>query len=404
MSVDVYDTNAAGEEEYVPAVIRLARTGSQSCRHPFRIQLSMGHGAASCPCITSGYERNTCGTCVCCPRCLEQWKPDTMPRAPHGPTGDYDRFPDVYIADVFYKPWYRRTAYADGAVAACMTEDAALAGLDALERAYPTVAAWITLYPIHVALYMKWTRMAARLAGWMTRRALYFTPGGVYAHMSMHLTRADIAETPMYNHGDQFAREALEGDHNIAYFLHARDSQYSNINLSNVDLFISRWLQQCKDASVKEELIQLFGYIWASSTRHWCVLEGESFYSDTVRRALRRVAHNSSGVATIMRIAHWQRVDQRGYLWHSTRTQCGMCRLHADETARNAAMFRPNEGAASAYERVLVYADALRRRRLWGVLFCAARLLSKARAVHYVPGIGSAYKEAAARFAVLTAV
>lgn len=334
-----------------------------------------------------------------------------MIHAPHTSKGDYDKFPDVYIADSFYKPWYKqKTGYAivlpydfeHHASEQCMTEELALAGLDALEVEFPHMKAWITLYPLHVALYMGWMCIAARLGTWMTRRMMYFTPGGVYADMAQTLTRDDILKTALYHNNGEFDRplEALEGDWNLPYFLHVRDAYYIGIGVSNPDLFISHIMRDMSGVEL-DNLIEVLGYIWASNSRHWCMIEGESFYNESVRRVLLRVAHGVNG-SVITRINHWQRFERRCYSWHSTRTQCRLCRagltLHAN--THPSRMMLKFGMESSPYMRVLMYADLLRRRRLWGVLFCAARLVPKARAVRYIPGIGSAYKEAAARFAL----
>lgn len=326
-----------------------------------------------------------------------------MIHAPHGSKGDYDKFPDVYIADSFYKPWYKqKTGYAivlpydfeHRASEMCMTEELALAGLDALEIEFPHMKAWITLYPIHVALYMRWTRMASRLATWMTQRMMYFTPGGVYADMAQTLSRDDILKTPLYHNNGEFDRplEALEGECNLPYFLHVRDAYYTGIGVSNPDLFISHIMRDVSGVEL-DNLVEVLGYIWASNSRHWCMIEGESFYNESVRRVLLRVAHGVNG-SVITRINHWQRFERRCYSWHSTRTQCRLCPAQPSQM-----MFRVGM-EPSPYTRVLLCADLLRRRRLWGVLFCAARLVPKARAVRFVPGIGSEYKEAAVRFAI----
>ena len=393
--------NVVDLETYVDNVKECAQNTSQACSHPLRIQLSAGH-TVSCPCIQSGYERNTCGRCITCPRCLEQWQPETMHHAPHGSKGNYVNFPEIYIADVFYKPWYKqKTGYAiilpfdfkHGAAESCVSEDIVMAGLDVLEHDFPGMKAWITLYPIHIALYLQWKRVARRLAEWMTRRSMYFAPGGQYAEFAQTLLRTDIQGIPIYNQGNQFDHpvEALEGEHNLPYFLHFRDSYYSNIKLTNPDTWITYWM---RDACAEDlsELIEFFGYIWASNSRQWCTIEGESFYSESVRNVLCRVAHSGSG-ATIIRVNHWQRLDRSCHIWHSLRTQCRLCRR--DEYVSNLIRF---DSASTPYERVLAYADGLRRRRHWGVLFCAARLLPKARAVRFVPGIGSVYKEAESRF------
>lgn len=393
---------------YVAEVKECARKTSQFCSHPLRIQLSAGH-TVSCPCIQSGYERNTCGQCITCPRCLVQWQPESMTHAPHGNKGNYENFPEIYIADVFYKPWYKqKTGYAivlpydfeHNASEQCMTEDVALAGLDILEAEFPHMKAWITLYPVHVALYLRWMRMAARLGTWMTRRMMYFTPGGTFASMAQSLTHDDITTTSLYHNRGEFDRpvEALEGDWNLPYFLHVRDSYYIGLGVSNPDLFISHVMRNMSGTEL-ENFVESFGYIWASNSRHWCMVEGESFYNESVRRVLQRVAHGPNG-SVITRINHWQRFERRCYSWHSTRTQCRLCRVGSAPhgNTQPAQMMLRVGLEASPYTRVLAYADLLRRRRLWGVVFCAARLFPKARAVRFVPGIGSAYKEAAMRF------
>lgn len=381
---------------YVAKVKECARKISFLCSHPLRIQLSAGHVSA-CTCTCTGYERKTCGQCITCPRCLEQWQPETMRHAPHGNKGNYDNFPEVYIADVFYKPWYmQKTGYAillpfdfkHGAAESCISEDIVMAGLDILEDEFPNMKAWITLYPIHIALYQQWKRVARRLAEWMTRRMLYFTPGGHYAELAQTLSCTD-------NQGNQFDRpiEALEGEHNLPYFLHFRDSYYSTIKLTNPDLYITYWMRDVCDTEL-DRLVELFGYIWASNTRHWCTIEGESFYSESVRSVLGRVAHCTNDTI-ITRVNHWQRLDRSCRVWHSMRTRCQLCRRGCpDESVSHLIRY----AGTSPYERVLAYADSLRRRRHWGVLFCAARLLPKARAVRFVPGIGSVYKDAAARY------
>lgn len=394
------DTNT-----YVAAVKKLAQNESLSCYHPFRVQLSIGH-PCSCDCIESGYERNTCSTCVKCPRCYTQWDPDTMStHGTHGSKGNYENFPDVYIADIFFKPWCTRlpggTAligpydFKHGSATLVMNEDEALAGLDALESEFPLMRAWISLYPVHIALYARWIRMAARLGDWMTRRSLYFTAGGAYAEFAQTLSRADINKTHLYCQGGRLDRpiEALEGEWNLPYFLHVRDAFCVSVGLTNPDLYVTAWLAEVGTGAVVS-LIELFGRIWAANARHWAMLEGECFYYYAPRNALGRIAHTHDG-RRITQLKHWHNYATTAQMWHSARTSdgCGLCRLAAPfETSRG------HDWPFGFYERMLAYADRIRRRRLWGVLFCAARLLSKARAVRYVPGIGSAYKEAEVRF------
>jgi hypothetical protein len=393
--------------QYVERVKKLAQDESQSCHHPFRVQLSQGH-PDTCTCIQSGYERNTCGACVKCRICHTQWKPESMTaHATHGPKGDYEKFPDVYIADVFFKPWFTRqpggTAligpydFKHGCAKLVMTEDESLAGLDALEAEFPLMRAWIGLYPIHIALYARWIRMASRLGEWMSRRSLYFTAGGPYCEMSQTLTRYDINSTYLYCQGNRVDKpiEALEGSWNLPYFLHVRDAFCVSVGLTNPDMYITTWLGELPTGAVRE-FTELFGRIWASNTRHWAMLEGECFYYYAPRNVLGRVAHTYDG-QRITQLKHWHNYDMRARSSHSVRTSsgCGLCRSAGTGVGDSGRDWPPG-----IYERVLAYADRVRRRRLWGVLFCAARLLPKARAVRYVPGIGSAYKKAAAEFAI----
>lgn len=295
------------------------------------------------------------------------------------------------IADIFYKPWFVRSPHLHYAVVlpfdfeyngafACMNEDEVLAGLDDLEHEFPPIKAWITLYPIHIALYMKWQRVARRLGEWMTRRMMYFTPGGEYSDQSQSIYEC---EHPIDEPCEAF------GECNLPQFLRSRDILYSNIVLTNADLFIKRWLETTYDHTERESLIELFGYIWASNSMYWCKLEGQSFYSDYVRNILRMVAHTKN-YTTIMRLKHWQNYDKRQLLVHTGYTKCRFCPSSIESNITISTI--------TDFERVLEYAFRLRARRLRGLFFCAARLIPKARAVRYVPGIGSYYKEAAAQF------
>jgi hypothetical protein len=325
--------------------------------------------------------------------------------ATHGPKGDFENFPEVYIADVFFKPWFSRLPggpaligpydFKHGMSKLMISEDEALAGLDALEAEFPLMRAWITLYPIHIVLYARWLRMAARLGDWMSRRSLYFTAGGPYCEMAQTLTRNTIQNTHLYGQGNRLDRpiEAMEGEWNLPYFLHIRDAFCVSVGTTNPDSYITAWLGELPTGALSE-YIETLGQIWAANTRHWAMLEGECFYYYAPRNAIGRVAHTYDG-QRITELKYWHNYSKNAQIWHSERTSSG-CRLCKSRQYVNDTVGR--NWPLGRYEKVLAHADKVRRRRLWGVFFCAARLFPKARAVHYIPGIGSAYKEAATRF------
>lgn len=406
---------------YVNTVEELGRSAAEPCNNSFRRflsirqlmhykdpRLSRCYGDPN-ECKTWLNIRSTfspsgnrcfCGDCMKCKKCdtLIFWSAKQTPNSIHSNVGNYEFWPEAYIANELHKPWFilkYPTNYAapspsdfmPGLYTELMTEQEALNGFDELVEKYPNIKVWIPLSTLHIAIYMKWNRMARKIAECIERRMESFTPSGPYYHLSESWTRDHIV------HCYDKMREAREGDINYPKYIYGRDEEYIRRSFTNPCMF----MKQCIESALpdtKKELIELYGYIWSVSSAYWAYLEKESFYNDSIRHIFCTVLHANE--TTQMRITrHWPnttKLPNDDILQHTSRTRCRRC--------NHVTLQQPGE-PVTEYHHVLAYAYQLRQRRFWGVLFCAARLIAKARAVHFVPGIGSAYKLAAAEFSLL---
>jgi hypothetical protein len=336
-----------------------------------------------------------CGECMKCPKCGDFWSSTQTPNAIHSNVGNYEFWPDVYIANELHKPWYelkRPTHYASpvpsdfipGLYTELMTEEEALHSFHELLETYPNTKPWIPLSTLHIALYLKWDRMARKLAECIERRMDFFTPSGPYVHLSESWTRDQIVQF-------QFNKnmEAREGMHNYPIYIYANDIAYLSRTFTNPCTFMISCIDSAPERRM--ERLEFYGSIWSVSSAYWANLEKESLFNESIRRIFCIVMHING--ATQMSVSrHWPNIMKRPFesvISHTSRTRCQLCN---DSTLQ-----QPGE-PVTTYQNVLSYAYRLRQRRFWGVLVCAVRLIVKARAVHFVPGIGSAYKAAAAEF------
>jgi hypothetical protein len=236
-------------EIYIEAVIAAAQKEAGRCFNNWRRYLSnkdtpTGHNCVPdrCKCTSS----DEC-KCIVCPRCssdnyLGLGRPFTLqynheqPFVIHGPAGDYDALPEVYLAMTMTIPWaenqdpFMHDLLKEGAMR--MTEDEILAGVAALLEKYPRVAAWISMKPLRIALLARMQRLIPVITELLERRASWFLTGAPFGEFSETITDNDISYQSLDQRLD-VPPPSLVGPHNIPLFLRQQDFSSSTININH---------------------------------------------------------------------------------------------------------------------------------------------------------------------------
>jgi hypothetical protein len=369
-----------------------------------------------------------CGKCVPCTRCGMRYDPlDTL--SIHGSAGDYENFPEIYIAKVLHKPWYDHTKIqyrpymhdligkdANGRSSVMlMTEDEILAGLAAVLERWPRIIGCVHYLSLYVAIIARMPRVISVLTDWMERRNWWYTPSGDFAKLSRvyepytcpyELTRLD------------WPRVIREGPHNPPVYFQSSDWSESTMNTCHA---IEDWVQGRRDGSgVDTQTLHILGRALAANDGQWeaiccasmngyqvikpfvgCIshcIEVSDSTGETIQRDVtpnpNRWLNNASTTTS----------SNAKIIWHTIRSRCAYCvtETHSDHHPEYCAKCIPaaitERVPIEPYEIVIAHAVTVRRRRFRGLLWCAAVLAGRARLMHFRPGVGKYFKEGSERF------
>ena len=408
-------------EDYILAVEETARKQSIECWsndwRNFLADLHTPFGAIRYPdrCINERCSQiYTCSQCIPCSRCGQRWQPDTQPRSIHGPMGDYDKMPEVYIANCLTIPWYDYEKISHTPSICDMiwigndrdkckgliSEQEILDGLVAIHKKWPRIVAWINYKTLYVAVIGRLRRVIPLLTEWMERRMSWFTPGSPFHLFTRNYTRMEsiCAHERIRLDAPPLARE---GSCNLPVYLNTLDCMQTTINTEHA---VEKWLKTECD----EELLNLLSRAWASNSRHWTGIECASMNNyEGPARIVQCIAHISG--ENIFSIQNCYRyitrfVDSTAHVvWHTKRSRCSQCEplinnthYFTDGTSLDENIIEPIP--TTGYECVLARAATIRRHRLRGVFWCAMKLLGKVRMIHFKPVVGIYFKAAQLRF------
>jgi len=400
-------------EQYIETVHQIAHKNSKicgiyACGTRWRQYLSGLYNTPDrCTCrINDGFinydqkydqKVKCCDKCIKCTKCGIPWCPTEHVNSIHSSVGDYDVYRAPHLAEVAHLPWTIQMKYDDYSdelqkpAVVLMTEEEAIAGLKALISIEPHVAAWIGLRALRRTIMLNWLCATAYITDLLERRPGWFAPAGECAKWAENgipnnhlLQRID---TPI---------AAEIGPFVMPYYIRGDDNSASTIN---IDTAIEMWLTTVSDNSERELLIETCARALACTAAQWAVEECEAFHQQEQAAILQLVVH-SKHTAT----DEWITGLHRSYflhnpfvIWHSRETKCAICKNNKNSNSIKDCTDVIQKDL-SPYERVLLRARNIRRDRLRGVFKCAAILLRKVRAIHYLPDIGQFYFDAKIRF------
>lgn len=200
-----------------------------------------------------------------------------------------------------------------------------------------------------------------------------------------------------------------DGPHNIPVYLSRMDFQGSSINLAHGVEYI---LEKVKSTQDPYKLASIYARAFASNAKFWQTLECSSMNNYRVLSSfIACISHceKQDGKVITTKPDRWVgstpfvQEEPKRLIWHTLKTRCYMCVLDTHEGhSRYCGLCLPTEPTEptpkTPYECVIAEAINIRRRRLRGVLRCAAILVGKARQIHYMPPFGQYYLEAKQRF------
>jgi hypothetical protein len=412
-------------EKYIEAVVAAAQKEAGICFNNWRSYLSNKNTKTGNNCAVDRCQCKSGDNCKCivCPRCstdnmLGFGRPFTLkynheqPFVIHGPAGDYDALPEVYLGMTMTKPWttkqdpFMHDLLKEGTM--LMTEDEILAGISALLEKYPRVAAWISMKPLRIALLARMRRLIPVITELLERRALWFLTDAPFEGFSETLTEYDISYC---NPRLDLPPSSLIGAHNIPLFLRQQDYGSSTMNINHA---VHNWVDNLPKPD--SALFEIVGRALACNATQMREMECCSMngYPELVK-FISCISHCQKKDG---RMCHTLRDnydtpfarDATFIMYHTLSTRCPHCPLASKcdhdilygNTCKNCVPDVPVSSLAiKPYECVIANVVAIRRRRLRGVFYCAAVLIGKAREMHYRPGIGSVFTTAMADFYAL---
>lgn len=404
-------------EAYIQAVESFAQEASKDCFHSWREELQnidvpmyCVRKPDRCECFRTS--NVACGKCIQCKRCTIQYIPEEPDNSMHSSAGDYEAYPEVYLASVLTKPWFdpvivRHIPYMHDLIsknrkAMKMTESEILEGLYAIQRKYPNIVAWTHFNTLYIAIIARMPLVIALLTDWMERRGQYFTPAGVYASFSCEYKTEYEKEWMLRMDLPMIARD---GPYNLPRYLQAQDWSACTINANHA---IRDWVEK---NPVSHDILETLGRACASNAHQWQTMCCSAMNGyDVLKDFLGHVAHGIDSSGKRIDIYYTLYGGETPCItyptkitWHTTRTRCSMCFLdtHADhhKYCRKCISSTITEPlAVKPYECIIAHAVAVRRRKFRGVLRCASILLGKARMIHYKPGVGAYYMEGLQRW------
>lgn len=389
--------------KYVETLEKLGKESSSNCyAGVWRECLESLHTPDGTRLVDTECCHTDCKTCIPCEQCGCKYDP-SFKFSRHGPSANYEKWSEVYIAKNLHVPWYsstviKHTPYQIELLepdAMVMIEDDIIDGLYALQTKYPNVVAWLTMEPLQYACLARMPKLVSLLTDWMERRNSFFTPSGEYAWMagtndsSKHYEFETRLDLPPIAH---------DGPHNIPAYLSRMDFLGSSINLAHGVEYI---LEKVKSTQDPYMLSSIYARAFASNTKFWQTLECSSMNNYRVLSSfIACISHyeKQDGRVITTKPDRWGgstpfvQEEPKRLVWHTLKTRCSLCILdtHEGHTGYCGSCLHavPTEPIAkSPYECVIAEAVAIRRRRLRGVLRCAAILVGKARQLHYMPPV-----------------
>jgi hypothetical protein len=398
-------------EEYIVAVEEIAKKNANNCWNQWRETLAEKYGKEE---IHANLEERPI-----CSRC--EFSYISGPHCIHGKDGDYENFPEIYLADALTNPWhdhknkymvYMYDLIRENAKYMKMTEDEICEGLLAILEKYPRIGAFVSYNLLYVAIIARMPRVITLVTEWLERRNSWFTPGAEFEAMTETLlpdpmkweTRLDLPPI------------AREGQHNIPKYIQLQDWSAST---TNTDHAIQNWVdgpvdEKCPKTPWTEETIEILARALAANTAQWRTVECSSMNAYPVMTTFvgcvcHCVGDDGKQIDILPQMRHLSTPIARDYqkiVWHTVRSRCALCpgEDHEGHSRWRGSCYSCLPDVIcepipmKPFERVVAKAVAIRRRRLRGVFWCSAVLVGRARQMHYRPGIGSAFKEAQSDF------
>lgn len=399
-------------EEYIEAIENIARLQAEKCSftNVWREELEYLDYPSHLP--RNRKKEIDPTKCIKCSRCNKLYDP-TDERSIHGPAGDYEKNPEVYIAEYLSSPWFdiENNPYPHGEIlirnnraAMLMTEDEIIEGLKAVVKKWPNIRAWVRVKTIYHAISTRFPRVVALLTDWMERRGNWFIITGPYNWLMKEHNPELCWNTPL--------DEPWFIQTSSSYLIRA-DWNDSWMNFAHaLDLWATT-------PTFSQDMIDILGRALASNSTQWKQIECASLYKyRAITKMLGTIIHyitQSDDIITKFSdftIASRNNIKMKDEpmskrICHTIRSRCQYCKHIIKDEDENFGFhsltnYIPSNSIEplpmSNYECVLSKAIAIRRRRLRGMIYCIAKLVGKARLLHFRPGIGLYYKEGLARW------
>jgi hypothetical protein len=256
---------------------------------------------------------------------------------------------------------------------------------------YPNIKAWINLKHLQFVLCLEWFQLLEILLDIIEKRNLYFTPSGIYYNLSRTCINV-YQDTQHYRcNRHDVPLEHTEGQYNIPYYLVSLDNYASTINNDTTILYI---LHKYNNDTNIYNLCKRF----SANTSQWLIQECEAFHRSEQYNTIGMICHTTTNDENKNDDDYYYN-KLKCHTWHTklTKDKCKLCNLSTKP--KNKYLFNTNTNTSSnRYEQFIYDTMMLRRKRLYGILYCASVLIGKARLIKYKPGIGSKYFEAMAHF------
>jgi hypothetical protein len=335
-----------------------------------------------------------------CLKCNMPFVP--TPYSIHGTAGDYENYPEMYLATYLSELWYSKEKYpntvykydliGENKKYMKMSESEIYDGLVAIEAKYPKIRAFVTYNLLYVAIVSRLPRVIRLVTEWLEQRNRWFTPGAPFEHMS-----ETIHEPSHYKWSGRYLDSphvAEEGPHNIPSFLTRNDFIASS---TNTDITIENWVNGLPYPTPwTDETIEILARALAVNSQQWKTIECSSMHPYPVMtKFVGCICHcilNDTTRIDVLPGMHFMNTpvayDYNKIVWHTIRSRCSLC-IHPHP---------PESIPTTPYEKVVSRAVNIRRNRLRGVLWCAAVLVGRARHNHYRPGTGRWFQDAQTQF------
>lgn len=328
----------------------------------------------------------------------------------HSNFGDFENHKEVYLAEKLLQPIIKMNnkdiiiTYHDiNKSKITITEQEVIDAIEYIIELFPNIKAWITLKHLQYALCLEWFELLNYLLEIIEKRNLYFTPSGFYYNFSKNyeniFRRRNYGQfIPLYHN---IPIEHTEGEYNIPLYLKWEDNYASTINNDTTIRYILDKYSKVINYNRIYNLCKRF----SANTQQWLIHECESFHRNEQCKVIRMLVHKIENENTKKKLH-----EPYDYIWHTELTNCKLCNDSKIETIYSTDstnldnyllytdMKLTKYDVKNKYEMFIYDTMMLRRKRLRGILYCAAVLVGKARLIKFLPGVGSKYFEAMRNF------